>query len=271
MALWFMRLRTFLRMVLALLSMVGPLLGLGVAYIMLRDWTQVPQGDVYYVEHDYIGDATWWGLLSLGTLLAAGRVLFIRDARLRWLWLPIAMSFVMILVPNQRWQHHPAFPSIDGPNRAQRVSPSVRAQLSSLHADLTMAVERGETPPCASGPTSIVSPYFRAGVRLTYQYVCLTTDLPFDALLTSSAPGTIYVLTRPSDPTMRLRATVLHRNVDTTTGWLWSPAGTGPMELTISPHSAPRSSPPVQKSAAPMSSKPAPNAWLPASLPHANH
>jgi hypothetical protein len=120
-------------MVLALLSMVGPLLGLGVAYIMLRDWTQVPQGEVYYVEHDYLGDAAWWGLLSLGTLLAAGRVLFIREARLRWLWLPIAMSFVIMLVPNQSLQHHPAFPRIDGLNMAQRVSNPVRAQLSSLH------------------------------------------------------------------------------------------------------------------------------------------
>ena len=271
MALWFMRLRTFLRIVLALLSMVGPLLGLGVAYIMLRDWIQVPQGDVYYVEHDYLGDAAWWGLLSLGTLLAAGRVLFIRDARLRWLWLPIAMSFVMILVPNQSLQQHPAFPRIEGLNKAQRVSNSVRSQLSSLHADLKMAVERGETRPCASGPTSLVSPYFRAGVRLTYQHVCLTTDLPFDALLTSSAPGTLYVVTRPGDPTIRLRATVLERNVDTTTGWLWSPLGTDPMELTISTQPEPTSNQLIQERAAPVSSPSAPNAWRPAPLPHANH
>ncbi|MFY4730880.1 hypothetical protein [Nitrospira sp. BLG_2] len=52
MALWFMRLRTFLRIVLALLSTVGPLLGLGIAYVMIRDWIKIPQGDVYYVEHD---------------------------------------------------------------------------------------------------------------------------------------------------------------------------------------------------------------------------
>ncbi len=271
MALWLMRLRTFLRMVLALLSMVGPLLGLGVAYIMLRDWTQVPQGEVYYVEHDYLGDAAWWGLLSLGTLLAAGRVLFIREARLRWLWLPIAMSFVIMLVPNQSLQHHPAFPRIDGLNMAQRVSNPVRAQLSSLHSDLKMAVERGETLCCVSGPTSIVSPYFRAGVPLTYQHVCLTTDLPFDGLLASSAPGTLYVVTRPGDPTIRLRATVLERNVDTTSVWLRPRFGTDPMELTISTQPEPTSNQLIQGRAAPISSPSAPNAWRPAPLPHANH
>jgi hypothetical protein len=271
MALWFMRLRTFLRMVLALLSMVGPLLGLGVAYIMLRDWTQVPRGDVYSVEHDYLGDAAWWGLLSLGTLLAAGRVLFIREARLRWLWLPIAMSFIIVLVPNQSLQQHPAFPRIDGPNTAQRVSNPVRSQLSSLHSELKLAVERGETRLCVSGPTSIASPYFRAGVRLTYQHVCLTTDLPFDGLLASSAPGTLYVVTRPGDPTIRLRATVLERNVDTASKWLRPRFGTDPMELTISTQPEPTSSQLIQEEAAPLSSPSAPNPWLPALTPHTNH
>jgi hypothetical protein len=212
-----------------------------------------------------------WGLLSLGTLLAAGRVPLIRDARLRWLWLPIAMSFVIMLVPNQSLQHHPAFPRIDGLNMAQRVSNPVRAQLSSLHSDLKMAVERGETLRCVSGPTSIVSPYFRAGVPLTYQHVCLTTDLPFDGLLASSAPGTLYVVTRPGDPTIRLRATVLERNVDTTSVWLRPRFGTDPMELTISTQPKPTSNQLIQGRAAPISSPSAPNAWRPAPLPHANH
>lgn len=54
MALWFMRLRTFLRIVLALLSLVGPLLGFAAASVVLRDWIQVPQGEMYYVEHNYL-------------------------------------------------------------------------------------------------------------------------------------------------------------------------------------------------------------------------
>ena len=272
MALWFMRLRTFLRIVLALLSMVGPLLGLVLAYVLLRDWIQISQSDVFYVKHDYLGDAVWWGLLSLGTLLAAGRVLFIRHARLRWLWLPIAMSFfTILLVPDQSVQHHPAFPGIDGLTLAQRVRYPVRSQLSSLHSDLKLAVDRGETLLCVSGPTSVDSPYFRAGVRLTYQHVCLTTDLPFDALLASSAPGTLYILMRPGDPTIRLRATVLDRNVDAKSVWLRPRFGTDPMELTISTHPEPMSSQLIQGRGTSISSPSAPKAWQPALPAHATY
>jgi len=266
-----MRLRTFLRIVLALLSLVGPLVGFAASFVMLRDWIQAPQGEMYYVEYNYLGDAALWGLLSLGALLAAGRVLFVRDARLRWLWLPMAMCFIIILVPNQTRQHHAAISSLDGPNRALRVQNSVRFQLLSLHSDLRMAIERGETPPCVSGPTAMVSPYFRGGVQQTYQRVCLTTDLPFDALLAASAPGTLYVVTRPDDQTNRLRATVLERNVDTISGWLRPLFGAGPMELTIVPQSAPRSSPPIHQAASPMSSTSGRNTGLPAPLPHGDH
>lgn len=57
MALWFMRLRTFLRIVLALLSLVGPLVGFAVSFVMLRDWIQAPKGEMYYVEYNYLEDA----------------------------------------------------------------------------------------------------------------------------------------------------------------------------------------------------------------------
>ena len=63
----------------------------------------------------------------------------------------------------------------------------------------------------------------------------------------SSATGTLYVITRPGDPTIRLRATVLERNVDITSEWLGLRFGIGPMELAISPQPEPKSSPPVQK------------------------
>lgn len=61
MVLWFMRFRTFVRIVLTLLSVVGPLLGFHMTYIMLHDWIQIRQGDVYYVEHDCRGSVylTW--------------------------------------------------------------------------------------------------------------------------------------------------------------------------------------------------------------------
>ena len=271
MALWFMRLRTFLRMVLALLSLVGPLVGFAATYVMLRDWIHVRQGELYYVEHNYLGDAALWGLLSLGTVLAAARVLFVREAGLRWLWLPMAMCFVIIFVPTQAQQHHPAISGLDGLYRAWRVQNSVRFQLLSVRSDLQTAIERGHTLPCVSGPTSIVSRYFQGGVHLTYQRICLTTNLPFESLLTSSAPGTLFVVTRPGDPTIRLRATVLERNVDATSKWLQPLFGTGPMELIISPQSTPSSSPPVHQAAASMSSTSAPNTLLPSPLPHANH
>lgn len=269
MTLWFMRLRTFLRIVLTLLSVGFPLMGLALACAMLSRWIQVPPGDVYYVEYDYLGDAVLWGVLSVGSLLAAGRVLFVRDSRLRWLWLPIAMSFAMIMVPNQ--VHHPMFQSLDGPGRSYRVSlSSVHNELTSLYYDLKPAVERGESTPCVSGPTDRVSPYSRAGVRLVYQQVCVTTDLPLDSLLASSAPGTLYVIMRPGDPTIRLRATVLPMNEAATASWASAFFGTGPMELTISPQPAPKSSPPVRRAAAPMSSD-GPNTWLREVLQQTNH
>lgn len=270
MALWFMRFRTFVRIVLTLLSVGFPLLGLAVACAMLYRWIQVPPGDVYYVEHDYLPDAVLWGVLSLGSLLAAGRVLFVREARLRWLWLPITMSFVMIMVPNQG--RHAVFPSLDGPGRSYRISlSSVHNELTSLYYDLQPAVERGEAPPCVSGPTDRVSPYSRAGVRLVYQRVCVTTDLPLDSLLASSAPGTLYVIMRPGDPTVRLRATVLPRNEAATPSWASAFFGRGPMELTISPQAEPRANPPVHRAAVPMSSEAAPTVRPPQLPPHTNH
>jgi len=270
MALWFMRLRTFLRIVLTLLSVGFPLLGLAVACTSLYRWIQVPPSDVYYVEYDYFGDAVLWGVLSLGSLLAAGRVLFVRDARLRWLWFPIAMSFIMIMVPNQG--HHSMFQSLDGPGRSYRGSlSSVHNELTSLYYDLQPAVERGEASPCVSGPTDRVSPYSRAGVRLVYQRVCVTTDLQLDSLLASSAPGTLYVIMRPGDPTIRLRATVLPANQAATASWAPPLFGSDPMELTISTQPEPTSRQLIQEGAAPMSSPSAPNAWLPVLPSHTNH
>ena len=214
------------------------------------------------------------GVLSVVSLLAAGRVLFVRDARLHWLWLPMALSFAMLMMPFEvAYQvHHPMFQSLDGPGRSYRVSlSSVHNELTSFYYDLKPAVERGAAPPCVSGPTERVSPYSRAGVRLVYQRVCVTTNLPLDSLLASSAPGTLYVIMRPGDPTIRLRATVLPTNEAATASWASAFFGRGPMELTISTQLEPRSSPPVRRAAAPMSSKSAPNAWLPVLPPHTKH
>lgn len=252
MALWFMRFRTFMRVVFTLLSMVFPLWGLLWACGMLYRWMQIPPDDVYYVEYDFGGDIVWWVLLNLCSILAAGRVLFVRHARLHWLWLPFAMVFLLIFVPNQfaRQAHHPLFPSLEAPSRSLRVSRSdVRRELSSLYDDLKPALERGETPPCVSGPTDRVSPYYRAGVPLVYQRVCVTTDVPLDSLLASSAPGTLYVMRRPGDPTIRLRATVLRTNQTTTTSWVPDFYGTDPMELTISTQPEPRPSQQAQEEA----------------------
>jgi len=257
MALWFMRFRTFMRVVFALLSMGLPLFGFLVACRRLDHWMHIPPGDVYYVEYDFGSDTVLWMVLNLCSLLAAGRVLFVRHARLHWLWLPFAMSLLVIHVPNQfaHHVHHPLFPSFEEPWRSLRVSHfSVRRELSSLHDDLKLAIERGETPPCVSGPTDRVSPYHLAGVRLVYQRICVTTDVPLNSLLASSAPGTLYVIKRPGDPTIRLRATVLRTNQTATTSWAQAFYGTDPMELTISPQPEPRPSQLAQEEAPSMSS-----------------
>lgn len=269
-----MRFRTFMRVVFALLSMGFPLLGLLATCGMLYHWMQIPPNDVYYVEYDFDGDIVWWVLLNLCSTLAAGRVLFVRHARLHWLWLPFAMTFVGIAVPNQfaHHVHHPLFPSFEEPWRSLRVShSSVRRELSSLHDDLKLALEQGDTPPCVSGPTGRVSPYYRAGVRLVYQRVCVMTDVPLDSLLVSSAPGTLYVMRRPGDPTIRLRATVLRTNQTTTASWAPAFYGTDPMELTISTQPEPRPSQLVQEEPPPMSSDAALNVLQTELLPHANH
>lgn len=255
---WFMRFRTFMRVVFALLSVGLPLMGFLSTCVMLYHRTQVPPNDVYYVEYDIGSDVVWFVLLNFCSLLAAGRVLFVRHARLYWLWFPMAMSFLVIIVPNQ-FQYHihdPLFPSFEEPWRSLRVSRSaVRRELSSLHDDLKQAFDQGEQPPCVSGPTDRVSPYYRAGARLVYQRVCVITDVPLDSLLASSAPGTLYVMRRPGDPTIRLRATVLQTNQTTTISWAPDIYGTDPLELMISTQPEPKPSQLVQEEAPSMSSK----------------
>ncbi|MDH5666834.1 MAG: hypothetical protein OEY86_02335 [Nitrospira sp.] len=274
MAPWFTQFRTFMRIFFALLSMVFPLWGLLLASGMLYRLMQSPPNDVYYVKYDFGDDIVWWVVLSLCGILAAGRVLFVRHARLHWLWFPFAMLFLLIFVPNQfhHHVHHPLFPSFEEPWRSLRVSRSaVSRELSSLYYDMKPAIERGDMPPCVSGPTDRVSPYHRAGVPLVYQQVCVTTDVPLDSLLASSAPGTLYIMRRPGDPTIRLRATVLGTNQTTTISWAPAFYGTDPLELTISTPPEPTPSPLVQEEAPPMSSGEALPVLQTELTPHANH
>ena len=69
----------------------------------------------------------------------------------------------------------------------------VRQQLIVSHIALEVknATELGEPWHCVSGPTTMLSPYSRAGERLFYQRICVAAGRPTESLLASSAPGTI--------------------------------------------------------------------------------
>jgi len=83
-----------------------------------------------------------------------------------------------------------------------------------------------ETPwSCVSGRMPTQSLYSHRGAPLFYQQVCVDADQPLDSLLSSSAPGTIYIATKLGEPTIRLFATVLPTDMSDTTSWLQSRVG----------------------------------------------
>ena len=220
------------RIILALLSAWFPLAAGVAAFGLLVTWMRIQQTDLYYVDYNYLGAAAWWGLVGLIGLLPAGWVLFVPTARLRWLWIP---TFVMLatLYTHASRSHYLRLITFPIPHESAHVL--ARSQLNSLNLHMGFLVGQGQPlPPCISGPTAILSPYGRAGTRLFYQRVCLTTERPVDTLLASSAPGTIYVISRPGDSKIRLRATVLPADVSATTSWVKNYGG-GPLEWIVSP------------------------------------
>jgi hypothetical protein len=229
MTLWYARLRRVLRTILALFSMLFPLSAMLAACAIAVSWMRSQQNDLYYVDHNYLRDVIWWGSLGLIGLLPGGRVLFHPAARLHWLWIPTVVTLATVYT-HAAYSHHHG--TIFGPVAHMSAQAQVRQQLSSLYADIKGSIERGESAPCMSGPTTIASPYSRAGVRLVYQRRCLMTEEPVDRLLVSAVPGTLVIISRPGDPHVRLRATVLPADVSGSITWVKNYAGSA-LEFTI--------------------------------------
>jgi hypothetical protein len=222
MSLWHIRPQTGLRVILALVTTVLPLVAIVVGGMDLLTWMRVHWSSQYYVDHGYLGDAGWWLLLGMIGVLPTGWVFLQPQARLRWLWLPALVSLSMI-----------AYPKFAAPLPYERARGHVHNQLSQVYDELRHAAEQGQPWHCVSGPTTAVSPYSRAGERLSYQRVCVTADRPMGSLLASSAPGTIYTATSPGEQVVWLMATVLPYNVGDSVSWLQERTGQ-PVLLTFS-------------------------------------
>lgn len=219
---WHIRPQRVLRVTLALVTTAFPLVAIAAGGMDLLTWIRIHRGSQYYVDDWYLGDAGWWLLLGIIGVLPTGWVFFQPQARLRWLWLPALVSLSMI-----------AYPKFASPLPYERARDHVHSQLSQLYDELRHAAELGQPWHCASGPTTTVSPYSRAGERLSYQRVCVTADRPMGSLLASSAPGTIYIATSPGEQVVWLMATVLPYNVGDTVSWLQERTGQ-PVLLTFS-------------------------------------
>jgi hypothetical protein len=217
----YQRLRPLLRIILALLTAGFPLLALAVATMDLVTTIRAYLSDLYYVDHNYLADAIWWGLIGLSGLLPAGRVVFRHNARLHWLWFPICVSVFMIYYPNAVTYGGTGLSQVPHAIAAR----TVHHQLSFVYSKMKQAVESGQPTSCVSGPTASLSPYSKAGTRLSYQRICLMTDESLDSLLAASAPGTLFIITRPGDASVKLMATALNWNISPTATWLRARGG----------------------------------------------
>jgi hypothetical protein len=211
---WSIRSQTVLRVTLALVTTMLPLLLIVGGGAELLRWFQVHQGNqYYYLEYWTLKDAKWFLLVGMIGMLPAGLVLFRRQARLRWLWLSLLVPLFMIWYPNMI--------TFEGGGIAHvSAHRQVRHQLARFAIELRHATEQGNPWHCTSEPTTTLSPYGRAGERLFYQRVCVAADRPRASLLASSAPGTIYIATSPDEKVAWLMATVLPQNSSETVHWL---------------------------------------------------
>lgn len=171
---WHIRPQTLLRVTLAHVTTVFPLLAIAFGGAELLTWIRGHRGNqYYYVEYWSLGEAGWWLLVGRLACFPPGRVVFQPQARLRWLWLPMLVSLFMILYPGMI-----SYTVIASPFSYQTAHYQVRGQLSDLYVQLRHGTEQGQPWHCASGPTTTLSPYSRAGERLFYQRVCVAADRP---------------------------------------------------------------------------------------------
>ena len=225
---WHIKPQAVLRVTLALITTAFPLLAIAVGGADLLTWIRIGRDNQYYVDHWYLWDAGWWLLVGMIGVLPTVWVVCQPQARLRWLWLPVLVSLFMILYPGMI-----KYAVIASPEPHEHARHEVRHQLSELYVELKHATEQGRPWRCVSGPTTMLSPYSRAGERLAYQQVCVAADRPTESLLASSAPGTIYIVTSSSEKIVSLMATVLSQNVGDTVSWLGERTGK-PVRLTFS-------------------------------------
>jgi hypothetical protein len=226
---WPIRPRTRLRVGLALVTTAFPLLAIATVGMELLTWFRIHRGDQYYYIEDWsLGNAGWFLLVGMIGVLPTGWVLFQPQARLRWLWLPTLVSLCMFVYPTMI-----AYAVIASPLPKDTARYQVHHQLSQVAFELRQGAEQGQPWLCASGPTTTLSPYSRAGERLFYQRVCVAADRSIDSLLASSAPGTIYIGTSPGDQVAWVMATILPHNASDTVSWLLGRTGE-PVRLPVS-------------------------------------
>lgn len=211
---WPIRSKTLLRVTLAMISIVFPLLSIVVGGADLLSWIRYYRGNqYYYVEYWSLEHAKWFLVVGMIGMLPGGRVLFQRQARLRCLWLSTLVPLFLIWYPNMITLGGGGFPHTTAHKQVQR-------QLNQFTRELGQANKEGRPWHCTSGPTTTLSPYSRAGERLFYQHVCVAADRPTASLLASSAPGTIYIGTGPDEKVAWLMATVLPHDASDTVRWL---------------------------------------------------
>jgi hypothetical protein len=217
------RLQPILRNTLVLSTTVLPLLAFVMAGRRFVTWIRTQFGSQFYIEHSYLGDVAFWLCLGMIGVLPSGWLLFRPQARVWWLGLPALVSLFMFIYPNAKYSDTHLFGmSLPPEILAAR---HVQHQLSQVRAEILQAVESGMPWRCISGPMPTQSLYRHQGAPLSYQRVCVDADQPMESLLSSSAPGTIYIAAKPGKPTIRLFATVLPRDMSDTASWLWSSFG----------------------------------------------
>jgi hypothetical protein len=99
---WPIRRQALLRVTLAFVTTVFPLLAIAMGGMDLLTWVHIHRGNqYYYVEYWSLVHARWFLLVGMiGVLPPPGRVLFQRQARLRWLWLSTLIPLFLIWYPN---------------------------------------------------------------------------------------------------------------------------------------------------------------------------
>lgn len=200
---------TLLRITLGFVTATVPLLAIVVGGADLLTGVFLPHDYEYYsVDPWSLANAGWWLLIGMMGLLPCGWVLLRSQARLQWLGLPTILSLFVLLYPGA------------DPSANERAGDQVLTHLEQVAGEVRQATEQAKLWRCASGPSTTLSPYRRAGERLFYQRVCVKAQQPTASLLASSAPGMIYIATSPNEQVVWLRATVLPSPATNIVRWL---------------------------------------------------